>query len=218
MRKFKLVKDLPGILAGTILVEKVAFPGTSELLIDGYTEERAGLILRKEEEFGEALSIGGVHYATADVENWLEEIKTEPDYKRWRAEVNEIYFFLYSDTSVLSAIEGGDPIDDDRYNIGNYFQTKEEAQALADYLKALAVVRDDAKGFVPDWLDGGQAKVYIGYSHYQEGLSIGEAWYDEDTGVFGLPYFATKEDAKASIKKHRKEWETIFGIKDEEEE
>ena len=210
MRRFKLLKDLPGIDAGTILVEKVAFPGTSDLFIDGHAKRRAGLTLRKEEEFGEALSIGGVHYATADVEEWLEEIK--PEFKRWRAKDGEPYFYVNHDAGVLSSREDLCPVDNDRHRLGNYFQTKEEAQAHVNYLKAIAVVREDAKGFEPDWSDNEQPKFNVHYWHKKEILLISDLYQFEDNGVFGLPYFETEEDARASIDKHKKEWETIFGI------
>lgn len=215
MRKFQLLKDLPGVPAGTILVEKVAFPGTSDLFIDGHAKRRAGLTLRKEEEFGEALSIGGVHYATADVEEWLKEI--EPEYKRWRAGEGKIYFYIEGHGMVSSDREFSHSMDGMYYKLGNYFQTEKEAETVANYLKALATVRDDAKGFEPNWNDKNQAKWHMTYDNVDDELRAVYTFNTIETGIFGLPCFATREDAEASIKKHRKEWETIFGIKDEAE-
>lgn len=210
MRKFKLKKDLPGWPRGTILKLD------DDMFLTESGEETG--IYSRAGNTEVALSKWATPIQDAPFSEWLEEIEPEPEYKRWRAENGGEYYCVEIYGVVNPKYEDGRSIDDGRYNIGNYFQTEEEAQALADYLKALAIVRDDAKGFVPDWLDGGQAKVYIGYSHYQGGLSIGEAWYDEDTGVFGLPYFATKEDAEASIDKHEKEWKITFDIKNEEGE
>lgn len=218
MRKFKLLKDLPGIDAGTVLVEKVAFPGTSELFIGGSFKRRAGLLLGKDEAFGEILSINDVDYATADVGEWLEEIKPEPECKRWRAEADETYFYLDNDTEVCLSFEAHHPIDDVRHRYGNYFRTEEEAKAYAEYLKALTVVRDDAKGFHPDWADDEQSKYYVYYSHGEKCFRADDLWDDEDNGVFGLPYFRTEEDALESLQKHEKEWKIIFGINKKEEE
>lgn len=220
MRKFKLLKDLPGIDAGTILVEKVAFPGTSDLFIDGHAKRRAGLTLRKEEEFGEALSIGGVHYATADVEEWLKEI--EPEYKRWRAGEGKIYFYIEGHGMVSSDREFSHSMDGMYYKLGNYFQTEKEAETVANYLKALATVRDDAKGFTPDWSKSDeQSRWFVSFTHKSLPPRLTPIYdYNLDYqfyGIFGLPYFKTEEDARESIEKHQKEWETIFGIKDETE-
>ena len=221
MRKFKLKKDLPGIPAGSIL----KLPdGTHGYLNTEDGDHYSGLAVGLS-AYGEDLLI--YHPANErrrtvarSLGGWLEEIKTEPDYKRWRADFGGKYYFVYSFGNVLEDKEHETPGDNDRYNIGNYFKTKEEAQAVADYLKALAVVRDDAKGFKPDWADDGQSKYYVCYLHEREGLCL----FDDvirrhaDNGVFGLPYFETQEDAKASIEKHEKEWKIIFGIKDKEEE
>lgn len=217
MRKFQLLKDLPGIDAGTILVEEVTSPEASELFIGGYSKKRAGLLLYTDEAIGETLSINGVDYATADVENWLEEIKTEEN-KRWRAEADETYYYVDNDTEVCLSFEDHHPIDDVRHRYGNYFRTEEEAKAYAEYLKALTVVRDDAKGFKPDWANNTQCKFYVYYSHRQKRLSFECLEENADNGVFGLPYFAEPEDAVESIDKHEKEWKIIFGIKDREED
>lgn len=216
MRNFKLKKDLPGIPAGSILKQPDGIGGSLYVEDTGYC---SGLIVGLNGYGESTLVYHPANEKTSRVDNlgeWLEEI--EPEYKRWRASRGDEYFYLQDTGIIGSDKEIGVLCDDLRYSLGNYFETRDEADAYLDYLKALAVVRDDAEGFKPDWLDGEQAKVYVGYSHYKEDLSIGEAWYDEDTGVFGLPYFATKEDAEASIEKHEKEWKTIFGIKDEEEE
>lgn len=161
------------------------------------------------------------HYSTLDkfpdaLERFWEPV--EEELKRWRAKRDRKFFFVDCRGVVLSGFDSRDSISSACYALGNYFKTEEEAQALADYLKALAVVRDDAKGFKPDWANDTQCKFYVYYSHRQKRLSFECLEEDADNGVFGLPYFAEPEDAVESIDKHEKEWETIFGIKDKEEE
>ena len=203
MRKFKLLKDLPGLPEGTTLK------------LDDST-----FLTESGDEIG-LYSLAGNTKVTlnniqdASFSEWLEEI--EPEYKRWRAEFEKTYFCLDADAEVLSSSEIDHFVDDDRYNIGNYFQTEEEAKARADYLKALAVVRDDAKGFKPDWKDRKQGKWFVIYDHEPGKLRQYQGSCENGNGVFGLPYFETEEDAKASIDRHEKEWKTIFGIKDEGE-
>jgi hypothetical protein len=58
----------------------------------------------------------------------------------WRANKDSKYYYLRTmkrkPTKVSSTYECGDIVDDTRYNSGNYFQTKQQAQAaIADYDK-----------------------------------------------------------------------------------
>lgn len=59
-----------------------------------------------------------------------------PQPKRWRAKKREQYWFI-SSCEVCLDQECEEVYDDKRYNIGNYFRTKEEAQAMADKFKEM---------------------------------------------------------------------------------
>lgn len=52
--------------------------------------------------------------------------------KRWRAKPQKKYYFVYSNGFVDERMECYDDIDNQRYNLGNYFQTQEEAQKIID--------------------------------------------------------------------------------------
>lgn len=62
-------------------------------------------------------------------------------YKRWRAEKEEYYYFIRRDDynseldRVCETKDYYSYISNEQYKIGNYFQTKEEAQEVADKLK-----------------------------------------------------------------------------------
>lgn len=88
---------------------------------------------------------------------------------------------------------------------------EEESEKAVEYLKALAIVRGDAtskftKG-CKNW------RVY--YDSVYNYLAIESNSSDINNGIFGLPYFSTKEDAQRSIEQHKNEWLTIFGVKEE---
>ena len=55
--------------------------------------------------------------------------------KRWRAKYSGYYYFVNSSSKIESSREVGDPIDDERYKNGNYFETKESCQKYCDYMK-----------------------------------------------------------------------------------
>lgn len=213
MKRFELLKELPGFPAGTVLCAKGNKGSAVQKL---YTE--SGDILSGY-ELHDSLIYVGAGVGAGPISNWLRELPDD-EHRRWRASRGDEYFYLISSGMVDSDKEFELLGDDLRYAMGNYFKTEEEAQAYADYLKALVVVREDAKGFVPDWKDEHQSKYYVCYLHEREGLCL----FDDvirrhaDNGVFGLPYFETEEDARASIEKHEKEWKTIFGVKDKEDD
>ena len=52
--------------------------------------------------------------------------------KRWRAKPQKKYYFVYSNGFVDERMECYDDMDNQRYNLGNYFQTQEEAQKVID--------------------------------------------------------------------------------------
>ena len=52
--------------------------------------------------------------------------------KRWRAKEDETYYYIGSGGSVWSTEEANTYDDDDNYELGNYFKTKEKAQAVID--------------------------------------------------------------------------------------
>lgn len=51
---------------------------------------------------------------------------------RKRAEWGEIYYYLYNNGKICETIEVGLPLDDDNYNIGNYYLPEEREQAEED--------------------------------------------------------------------------------------
>ena len=54
---------------------------------------------------------------------------------RWRAKMGEIYYCIFGDMSIVAATECGGSTDNSRYNSGNYFQTKEQAEMARLYIQ-----------------------------------------------------------------------------------
>nr|DAM65302.1 MAG TPA: hypothetical protein [Caudoviricetes sp.] len=54
---------------------------------------------------------------------------------RWRAEKYESYYFVRTVFDIGRATEVGWEEDNDNYNLGNYFRTREQAQAAAEAIK-----------------------------------------------------------------------------------
>lgn len=60
-----------------------------------------------------------------------------PQPKRWRAEVGDGYYSIGYTMKPVYTAECGLGYNDKQYEIGNYFQTKQEAQAMVDKITAM---------------------------------------------------------------------------------
>lgn len=189
MKRYKLKRDLPTFKAGEIF----------------YLSD-AGNLIRESD------NIAAYSWTTLDkfpniLTDWFEEID---ELARWKPEKFQKYYFLDNDGSVGYNRWDGDHIDRNRFDIGNCFKTKEEVKRVAEYLKALAVVRGDAT----TEFTRGKSNWFVYLDADHNSLHSTCSYYINSKGVFGLPYFATEEDAKRSIEQHKNEWLTIFGVKE----
>ena len=192
MKRYKLLKDTPAFKAGT----------------ECYIEEAGHMVPCR------GISYTIVHKDQLEknpniLTDWFEEVNGPT---RWKPETDQKYYCLGSDGSAVDDDWCGLSIDRNRFEIGNCFQTEKEAERVKEYLKALAVVRGGATSkFVKS-----RDNWYVYYDTDSNSLEPSISRSMLDNGIFGLPYFATREDAKRSIEQHRNEWLTIFGIKEEE--
>lgn len=191
MKRYKLKRDLPTFKAGEIF----------------YLSD-SGNLLRESD------NIAAYSWTTLDkfpniLDDWFEEIKEST---RWKPEKFQKYYHVGGDSFVYDDNwDNGPAIDNGRFEIGNCFQTEEEAERVVEYLKALAVVRGDATSKF-DKVGNNFCVFYDTTNNY---LTVGVESCDMGNGIFGLPYFATVEDARRSIEQHKNEWLTIFGVKEE---
>lgn len=196
MKRYKLKKDLPTFNAGEIFY----LSDTGNLFDRNFLHAKSSDIVYSFKEIEKFPNI---------LTDWFEEVK-EPT--RWKPKMHQVYRYINTDSSVSGSTWTNDYFDNGRFEIGNCIKTEEEAERVKEYLKALAVVRGDATTkFVK-----GKRNWYVYYDAVYKWLDIVSNFSDIKNGIFGLPYFATEEDAKRSIELHKKEWLTIFGIEDEE--
>ena len=193
MKRYNLKKDTPAFKAGT----------------ECYIEEAGNMVPCR------GISYTIVHKDQLEknpniLTDWFEEIKES---SRWKPETRQDYYCVTSDGSVAKDDWSNWCLDDGRFEIGNCFKTEEEAERVVEYLKALAIVRGDATSkFVK-----GKRNWYVVYDAAYNCLVVKDKTCYIKNGIFGLPYFATIEDARKSIELHKDEWLTIFGAKEEDE-
>lgn len=141
---------------------------------------------------------------------FIEEIKDGT----WEPKQGEVYEYISDRGSLENTKEYGTGVDEFRANIGNKFKFNSgDSNKALKWLKAFKVLRDDTKGFKPDWKDKEQGEWCV--------------YYDSETGKLDtdcptpwkseLIHFATEADAKESIKAHRSEWLRFLNIEEENE-
>lgn len=178
MKTYKLLKDLPFAKAGEIFLEGTGKRnGTSET------------------------TLVSENHITIPI--WKNDIE---DFNEWFEEIGKYVYFLNRFGSVerINAVDfpGGTSLLKD---VGNDFGTQEEAEKYADYLKAKAIIKQDIKGFKPNWKNC--ENKYYGYWDFgNNSLGYLVSYVTKYSDIC----FKTEEDIKESFEKHPKEWKTYL--------
>ncbi len=124
----------------------------------------------------------------------------------WFEEVED-YFYITTDGSVWLCPKNKDKeLDKNRKAIGNYFETIEEAEKYLEYLKAKTIIKQDAKGFRPDWNNHFEDRYYAHWNFDQN-----ESTWERETSCKSQEfYFKSREDLEESFEKHPDEWRTYL--------
>ena len=180
MKRYRLLKDSPYVKAGAVFVREI-IRATEIMVLENLKEERPGLIIDKIMDFDE----------------WFEEIP-EP---KWAYHISD-----HGDG--ISCIRVGSLPSSERYlkEIGNYFETEEEAKKYLEYLKAKTIIKKDAKGFKPNWQDTDEDKWCGVWDIIHKEVSTHITWYGQEDTI----YFKSKEDVEESFEKHPEEWKTYL--------
>ena len=115
-----------------------------------------------------------------------EQNEIKEDYKRWRTQEGKSYWYIDSDCEAFKEFERNDDYDNARYEIGNYFRTKEEAKKVVEKIKIYTRLKDLAlrlnKGEKIDWDNSTSAKWSIGLSNSNNALQCCYAYKGQDVG------------------------------------
>ena len=189
MKRYQLLKDLPTFNKG------------ETFRIDVF-----GNLVREND--------GVVAYARKTLEgfkilegDWFKEVSDKRE--RWRSMYSGAYWYIRELGDVEIGADFRDSASDTYYELGNYFKTKEDAEKMVDWLKAFATLRDDAGDFAPDWGKTEQMKWYAFYDHEFNIISTDYSYCGSQDSII---YFATEEKLEASIREHKQEWLTFFGV------
>ena len=194
MRQYKLLKDLPTIEAGRIFEETKGSLGGTLLYATGFcssfTIDKDGI---------------------KNFDEWFEEVHEESP------EPKEYYHLSYagaiieceyiSNIELEGSIIAEEQLIENLKAIGNYFETREEAESHLAYLKAKEVIKQDTKGFKPNWNDEFEGR-YRGFWDFEDNKTD---WaYGMNTPKEPNIYFKSREDILKSFEKHPEEWKTYL--------
>lgn len=203
MKRYKLLKDLPTFKAG-----QLAYISKTGNLIAGTPENQ------ETTDYGLILMI--YHETTLKkfpniLTEWFEEIEEPTDSVHWKPKIGEKYFYIDEYGNVEREIWDNDGVDNEIMAMGFVRLTSEEATEARD--RRLAEVRlRQTSDFEPDFAKGKGGWV-VCYDYLNKKIDCFDSiWNDSGEPV----RYATKEDAKKSIKENREDWLTYFGIKEEE--
>lgn len=127
-------------------------------------------------------------------------------FDEWFEEVRE-YFYIDSNGGIeYSKNEWNEEFVEHHKLIGNYFETREEAEKYLEYLKAKVIIKQDTKGFKPDWKDIAEDKYYGFWDASAKKLDWIRISILQDDRI----YFETRNDIKESFEKHPEEWKTYL--------
>lgn len=201
MKRYKLLKDLPTFKAG-----QLAYISKTGNLIAGTPENQ------KTTETGLIIMI--YHETTLKkfpniLTEWFEEIEEPTDSIHWKPKYDDWYFYISDHGSVCSDIWNDNYTDNKRLAFGFVYRTEEECKAALDRKLAEARLRNTSD-FEPIFESeyGG----WIVYFDYENRMLDCAKVFSCDRGE--LVHYATKEDAKKSIKENERDWKIYFGIKE----
>lgn len=192
MKKYRLKKDLPFAKAGEVFQEWLGArnqKGERALFSKNHTD---------------------TNLWPNDIENfdeWFEEIEEPGLPKEFfyivGGKISKVEYLTFSfDEDTKQEYK---EIIEREKSVGNYFETGEEAKKYLEYLKAKTIIKQDAKGFKPDWTDR-EAKYYAYWD-----FEVNEPdWSISYTNNVLNIWFKSRQDILYSLEKHPEEWKILL--------
>lgn len=122
----------------------------------------------------------------AEIEKKINELARQTSEVRWKAGKGDSYYYILSTGKTDEDKDIDCAWENDRYNIGNYFRTREEAEKTIEKIKIYTQLKDLAlrlnAGEEINWKNYKQAKYSIFYNSEMANLLDGEAYLCQRIG------------------------------------
>lgn len=137
------------------------------------------------------------------LKDWFEEMPDFDIYKKWRGEIGETYWFVSDDGRIFFAHELGTSADDNRWRLGDYFKTENDAKKYRNYLEAFNTLLTDSLG--GKYVDGGDNWV----AYYDCENNKYDCTDDDDFISTNGIWFQDINDLERSLDKHSYDWDVV---------
>ena len=121
--RYKLLKDMPTVKAGTTFQEITRKVDGSKILKEYKSDNKVSILVSEINDFDE----------------WFGEIQEPTDSIHWKPVMGEEYWLIYPDGDIVYGVCTGGYWDDTRYKMGSVYRTEKEAEKARD--RRLAEVR-----------------------------------------------------------------------------
>lgn len=122
--------------------------------------------------------------------------KRQEEWKPWKPEVEEKYFYIGNTLETGKYFNGGYPVDDKLIAVGNCFRTRERAEQVAEKMRLLLRLEQLhdmlCPDYEPDW-EKEKDKFCLCYNHEGKQWSV-ESWLFFESQ--GFVWFDTFENAE----------------------
>ena len=164
---------------------------------------KAGDIFKGELEYGTTVLF------PEDYENYKHKLSSDEfwDFDEWFEEVKE-YFTINTALLFVVRVNRESTIENLK-SLGLLFETEEEAKKYREYLKAKEVIKQDTKGYKPDWKNNHEAK-YYGYWDFGKNRPEWDTSYRIKKANIHFKRFI---DIDKSFREHPEEWKTYLTYK-----
>lgn len=206
MKRYKLVKDLPTFSAG----EEFYLDRNGDLVY----EERLPENLKCLPHRIVAYSKSTLEKFPNILKDWFEELPERPK-SVWDLEEDDTIWMVDSKCDEVYQTIWLDYYNSER-SCGDVYLTKEEAEKELAWRKARQILKQDTKGFKPNWRSGEYNKYEVAYE-YSDGEYDGSGLFVNDCNhccSHNDLWFASIEDAEASIRAHANEWKIYLGVEE----
>ena len=131
-----------------------------------------------------------LEFKVKELEIEIEKLKEKKDDKPWKPKYGAQYWYVNHSNGVISTYWLDNAVDKMRYDLGNVFSTREEAEFYKEQLKVEAALKRFARPFVAN-----KGNFMLRYDHDRNEILI------EDFGFiqFSNIYFPSKEITQKAI-------------------
>lgn len=138
----------------------------------------------------------------------------------WEPKDGENYYHMNdSGNSRINTYYESSDYDRNRRSIGNFFKTREDAEAAIAWLKARQRLIESGARFINSRDAGTDRECFIVYFDVSgEKLTIEDILLNEHSVYQKRLYFDDRQLADRSIKEHRNDWLTYLGVNEKEKD